>query len=189
MINEQMVTLDNLIKGFEQGQNDGIAAERLIAVIQSELARDLDQLRVLGVQFLCAKYVRPEHKRKIVGCYACEGMAAAVAYCNSLYDQDLAEADWVAIILHIANKQQKDVQMTKFIIVKHADEVHHSHYYEQDPKMTGLPIEYSAASSYSGLQTGLEETYNEYGLASDACRKINELNPSGGYAVVKLIEK
>ena len=77
--------------------------------------------------------------------------------------------------------------MNEFIIVKHAGN-HWSHYYEEDPKVTGLPIEHNCSFTHSGISNSIQRSYTDKDQADIDCEKINESNPCGYYGVVKVVE-
>jgi hypothetical protein len=69
-----------------------------------------------------------------------------------------------------------------FIIVKNAQRPIWKHYFDSDPQK-GFPATMSCHTSYSGVQCGILDRYSDYGSAVLACRKINDFNPLGYYAV------
>lgn len=70
--------------------------------------------------------------------------------------------------------------MTKFIIVKYAADEVWEHYWEEDPKETGVYAIHSAHFSYSGKSVGLKSSYATPEEAVSDLNAINSNNPSGG---------
>lgn len=76
---------------------------------------------------------------------------------------------------------------TRYVIVKHAAK-HASHvYFEENPRK-GVDISFSAHETSSGEKLNIQPFYTEKETAEADCKKINEYNPSGEYAVCPVIE-
>ncbi len=76
---------------------------------------------------------------------------------------------------------------TKYTIVKYAQDPHWTFHFDIDPKKVGVKESFSAHDSYTGTQINLKARYEDKDLAELACKEANEANPSGGYAVCKII--
>ncbi len=72
-----------------------------------------------------------------------------------------------------------------YIIVKRAGKTWDT-YWEEDPKVTGALAEYSAAFTLPGVKNGIVERYDDEQVAEADCKRLNEANPEGDYAVCKL---
>lgn len=70
-----------------------------------------------------------------------------------------------------------------FTIVKHASDLYWTFYFEKDPKETGVDVDMSMHSTYTGRTLGVRERYNSLEEAESTCKTLNKLNPSGGYGV------
>lgn len=78
----------------------------------------------------------------------------------------------------------------EFVIVEHARTPEFSHYWREDPKVTGVTGAVqtnSAAWSHTGKEVGISEKYSDREQAEMDCVKMNEHNPSGYYAVCPLL--
>ena len=79
--------------------------------------------------------------------------------------------------------------MSDYCIVKFASKEYWKYHWHEDPKITGVHFSYSAYNTYSGKDL-LQEKYSESELeiAKEHVKKINKINPSGGYAICKIID-
>ncbi len=69
-----------------------------------------------------------------------------------------------------------------FIIAKYVDEFYRPHNYQ-------FHISDSAARTYTGRQVGCPDCFASETEAESWLEKMNEVNPSVGYAVVEVIDK
>ncbi len=76
---------------------------------------------------------------------------------------------------------------SKFTVVKYAADPYWTYHFSIDPKKTGVIEDFSAHDSYTGKQAELKVRYNSIEEAELGAAKANELNPSCGYAVCKLV--
>ena len=76
----------------------------------------------------------------------------------------------------------------KRTIVKFAQDGIWDHYFEEDPK-DGVCIEHSAHTSYAGQVCNIKPYYTDFDEAVKVCAAVNQVNPSGSYAVCILKEK
>ena len=72
-----------------------------------------------------------------------------------------------------------------YVIVKRAGKTWET-YWEEDPKVTGALAEHSAAFTLSGVRNGVAAKYEDEKTAQSDCKRLNEANPEGDYAVCKL---
>lgn len=75
----------------------------------------------------------------------------------------------------------------KFTVVKYASDSHWTFHFSTDPKKTGVTEEFSAHDSHTGKQAELKLKYISLEEAELGAAKANEINPSCGYAVCKLV--
>lgn len=77
--------------------------------------------------------------------------------------------------------------MSKFIIVKYAQDGAWEHYWEEDPKESGIHPWASAHLSYSGQAVGLKPSYESVEAAQTDLNAINSCNPVGQYALCPIV--
>ena len=73
-----------------------------------------------------------------------------------------------------------------YIIVKNAGSAW-QHYFMEDPKQGKVHITYSASDTHTGMVLGIKEKYDDKAEAEIDCKRLNEANPCGDYAVCDLL--
>lgn len=74
----------------------------------------------------------------------------------------------------------------KYCIVKNSG-VNWNQYWEKDPKITGVDVSHSAASTYIGRQLSLFHRYGDIVEVTRDCGRMNVYNPIGDYSVCHVI--
>lgn len=106
---------------------------------------------------------------------------------SDLIDGQITQESWNHKRNEIWQYLKHNKRPPAFVVVKHANE-HWKHYWEEDPKITGVHFSHSAADSHTGKELGISPFYLNKGDAEIACIKMNHHNPCGYYAVCPLIE-
>lgn len=75
-----------------------------------------------------------------------------------------------------------------YVIVKHAKDNYYEYYFIEDPKVTGVCKDLSAYYTYSGKECNIKPFYEDISEAQADCERINNVNPSGGYAVCPTLD-
>ncbi len=107
---------------------------------------------------------------------------------NGLIDGQITQESWDKKRNEIWQYLKHNKKPPAFVVVKHANE-RWNHYWEEDPKITGVTIVHSAADSHTGQQLGISPSYYNQEDAQMACIKMNHHNPSGNYAVCPLLKE
>lgn len=75
-----------------------------------------------------------------------------------------------------------------FIIVKNAGVISWRHYFLEDPKAGPVHPTYSCHETYTGKELGIKPSYEDFIEAEAHCKKLNEVNPVGDYAICQLMQ-
>ncbi len=75
-----------------------------------------------------------------------------------------------------------------YTVVKFASEIYWKHFFNTDPRLTGVKKEDSSHDTYTGKQLKLKDTYTSLSEAQLDADKANQSNPCGYYAVCHIID-
>jgi len=74
-----------------------------------------------------------------------------------------------------------------YTIVKHAGSTW-GEYFSEDPKEDVVHPSYSCHKTYTAEKFSVKQVYENHSEATEDCKRLNEDNPVGDYAVCKLME-